>query len=160
MWGWAAPKTWTTRARALSVPARMSRGVVASQAASIRITLTTHATTAHDVGVNAVPQRDGCNGCAWLTALPNHLEFELRTVKPSLGDFRASFARYGVHDLHRAHYRHRSAFAQNVFTGRIRWIALACSMTPVCRRGDLQCMADRLDPESRAVLVNEGVHFF
>jgi hypothetical protein len=32
-------------------------------------------------------------------------------------------------------------------------------MTPVCRRGDLQRMADRLDPEAGAMFVNEGVHF-
>jgi hypothetical protein len=32
------------------------------------------------------------------------LEFELWTVKPPLRDFGASFARHGVHDLHRAHY--------------------------------------------------------
>jgi hypothetical protein len=44
----------------------------------------------NDVGVDAVPQRDGGNGCAWLTALPNHLEFELWTVKPPLEDFGAS----------------------------------------------------------------------
>ena len=35
--GWAAPKTETTRASAVSVPARMSMGAVASQMASMRI---------------------------------------------------------------------------------------------------------------------------
>jgi hypothetical protein len=74
----------------------------------------------NDVGVDAVPQRDGGNGCAWLTALPNNLVFELRTVKTPPGAFGASFARHGVHHLHRAHYRRGSAGAQDVFTGRIR----------------------------------------
>jgi len=36
--GWAAPNTETIRAKAVSVPARMSMGVVASQMASMRIT--------------------------------------------------------------------------------------------------------------------------
>ena len=36
-WGWAAPKTVIPRASAVSVPARMSGGAVASQAASMRI---------------------------------------------------------------------------------------------------------------------------
>jgi hypothetical protein len=42
-WGWAAPKTAMTRASALSVPALMSSGAVASQAASTRITAATRA---------------------------------------------------------------------------------------------------------------------
>jgi hypothetical protein len=32
-------------------------------------------------------------------------------------------------------------------------------MEPVRRRGNLQCCADRLDPVSNPVLVDEGVHF-
>jgi hypothetical protein len=54
-----------------------------------------------------------------LTALPDHLEFELWTVEAPLGDFGASIARHGVHDLHRAHYRRGLAWAQDVFTGRL-----------------------------------------
>jgi hypothetical protein len=43
--------------------------------------------------------------------------------------------------------------------GQQRWIALACRVTPICRRGDLQRSADRLDPQTSAVLVDEGIHF-
>jgi hypothetical protein len=74
----------------------------------------------HDVGVDAMLESDGCYGGASLAAFANDLEFELGTVKPPLGDFGASLARHGVHDLHRAHYRLGSAHAQDVFTGRIR----------------------------------------
>ena len=77
-----------------------------------------------DVGVDAVPQGNGGNGCPWLAALPNHLEFELRTVKTPLGNFGASIARHGVHDLHRAHYRRGSAAAQVVLAGRLRLASL------------------------------------
>jgi hypothetical protein len=52
---------------------------------------------------------DGGNGCARFSTLPNHLEFELGTVKPPRGDFGASSARHGVHDLHRAHCLRKSA---------------------------------------------------
>jgi TnpA family transposase len=78
----------------------------------------------HDVGVDAVFESDGCNRGASLAALTNSLEFELGAVKPALGDFGASLARHGVHDLHRAHYRRGSACAQDVFAGRIRISAL------------------------------------
>jgi len=74
----------------------------------------------HDVGVDAVFESDGCNRGASLAALTNSLEFELGTVKPALGDFGASLARHGVHDVHRAHYRQGSALAQDVFSARLR----------------------------------------
>ena len=45
-------------------------------------------------------------------ACPNNLKFELGTVIPSLGG--ASFARHGVHDVHRAHYLNLSAAIQDV----------------------------------------------
>jgi hypothetical protein len=73
----------------------------------------------HDVGVDAVFESDGCNRGASLAALTNSLEFELGAVKPAPGDFGASLARHGVHDLHRAHYRRGSAYAQDVLPGRI-----------------------------------------
>jgi hypothetical protein len=44
--------------------------------------------------------------------------------------------------------------------GQQRRIALARRVAPVSRRGDLQRAADRLDPESSAVLVDKGIHFF
>ena len=68
----------------------------------------------HDVGVYAAFESDRCYGSASLAALADSLEFELWTVKPSLGGFGASLARHGVHDLHRAHYRQGSALAQDV----------------------------------------------
>jgi hypothetical protein len=43
--------------------------------------------------------------------------------------------------------------------GQQRGIALARCMTPIRRRGDLQRAADRLNPATSAVLVDEGVHF-
>jgi len=43
--------------------------------------------------------------------------------------------------------------------GLQRRVALARRVAPVCRRGDLQRAADRLDPATSAVLVDEGVHF-
>jgi hypothetical protein len=41
-----------------------------------------------------------------------------------------------------------------------RGIALSGGMAPVSGRGDLQQLADRLDPETLTVLVDEGPHFF
>jgi len=38
-------------------------------------------------------------------------------------------------------------------------VALARRVAPVCRRGNLQRAADRLDPATSAVLVDEDVHF-
>jgi hypothetical protein len=32
-------------------------------------------------------------------------------------------------------------------------------MAPICRRGDLQRAADRFDPATSAILIDEGVHF-
>ena len=49
-----------------------------------------------------------------MAALADSLAFELWTVKPPIGDFGASLARHGVHDLRRAHYRRGSAPAQDV----------------------------------------------
>src|SRR4030095_13110018 len=43
--------------------------------------------------------------------------------------------------------------------GQQRRIALARRVAPIRRRGNLQRTADRLDPATSAVLVNEGVHF-
>jgi hypothetical protein len=40
-----------------------------------------------------------------------------------------------------------------------RRIAPARGVAPVCRWGNLQRAADRLDPKASAVLVDEGVHF-
>jgi hypothetical protein len=72
------------------------------------------------VGAYSVLERGGGNRGARLTAFPYYLEFELGTVKTSLGNFGASIARYGVHDLHRAHYLRNSTPAQDVLPGRIR----------------------------------------
>ena len=85
----------------------------------------------HDVGVHAVPQSDRCYGGTSLAALADSLAFELWTVKPTFGDFGASIARHGVHDLHRAHYRRGSAAAQYVLAGRLRG---GC--------GQFQCIVD------------------
>lgn len=99
----------------------------------------------HDVGVDAELEGDGCNGGARLATFANSLEFELWTVKLPLGDFGASFARHGVHDLHRAHYRPNSACAQDVFAGRIRNYS-----SPTCKSNALATqfgiLQDRLLP--------------
>jgi len=43
--------------------------------------------------------------------------------------------------------------------GQQRRAALARRVAPVRRRGNLQRAADRLDPVTSAMLVDEGVHF-
>jgi hypothetical protein len=41
-----------------------------------------------------------------------------------------------------------------------RRIAKLCSMAPVARRGNPQDLADRLDPEGVAMLIDEGLQDF
>src|SRR5690349_18673762 len=43
--------------------------------------------------------------------------------------------------------------------GQQRRVALSRRVVPLRRRGDLQRAADRLDPATSTVLVDEGVHF-
>lgn len=73
----------------------------------------------NNVGIDAVVQRHCGDGGARLAALRDNLELEFRTVKTPLGVFGASFARNGVHDVHRAHYLWQSARLQDVFPRRI-----------------------------------------
>ena len=75
----------------------------------------------HDVGVDAMLQCDPGNGRSGLGAGAYNLQLELRAVEtPLAGWCGASFARHGVHDVHRAHYLWMSARLQGVFAGRIR----------------------------------------
>ena len=73
----------------------------------------------HDVGVDAVDQCHAGHGGTALTALLRDLSLELGTVKTSRGAIGGSFARHGVHDLHRAHYLGNSASPQDVLPGRL-----------------------------------------
>ena len=75
----------------------------------------------HDVGIDAVLQSNSSNGRAGLRACLDNLQLEFRTVEPALGDFGgASFARHGVHDVHRAHYLNLFAVLQDGMPSRLR----------------------------------------
>ena len=56
----------------------------------------------------------------------NNLKFEFGTVIPSFGS--ASFARHGVHDVHRAHYLSQSAATQDAAPGRLLATGAALEM--------------------------------
>ena len=58
---------------------------------------------------------------------------------------------------HTLHLRQQQCIALGPLWPQRR-VALTRGMTPVRRRGDLQRCADRLDPATSAVLVDEGVH--
>src|SRR5690606_28278484 len=60
--------------------------------------------------------------------------------------------------VHALHLRRQARVAHRPCR-QPRGVASARRMTPVRRRGDLQRTADRLDPATSAVLVDEGVHF-
>jgi hypothetical protein len=60
--------------------------------------------------------------------------------------------------VHALHLRQQARISLGS-RGQQRRVALARRVAPVRRRGDLQRAADRLDPVSSAVLVDEGVHF-
>ena len=75
----------------------------------------------HDVGIDAVLQSHSSNGRARLRACLDDLQLEFRAVEPALGDFNgASFARHGVHDVHRAHYLNLFAVLQDGMASRLR----------------------------------------
>jgi hypothetical protein len=59
---------------------------------------------------------------------------------------------------HPLHLRHQDCVALGTCRQQ-RQLAHTGGMTSVRRRGDLQRAADRLDPVSKPVLVDEGVHF-
>ena len=66
----------------------------------------------NDVGIDAMLHGHPSYGCICSGACRNHLKFEFGTVITPLGG--ASFARHGVHDVHRAHYLNLSATIQDV----------------------------------------------
>ena len=74
----------------------------------------------NNVGVDAMAQRPGGDGAAGLATLRYPLEFEIGTIETPFGNFGASLARHGVHDIHGAHYLPPSAHLPGVFPGRIR----------------------------------------
>jgi hypothetical protein len=77
--------------------------------------------TVHDVGIDTVLQCHSSNGRAWKRACIDNLQLEFRTVEPAFGDLGgASFARHGVHDVHRAHYLNSSVGFQDGTAGRLR----------------------------------------
>lgn len=66
----------------------------------------------NDVGIDAMLHGNPSYGGICSGACRNHLKFEFGTVITPLGG--ASFARHGVHDVHRAHYLNLSAAIQDV----------------------------------------------
>ena len=60
--------------------------------------------------------------------------------------------------VHALHLRQQARITPGS-RGQQRRVALARRVAPVRRRGNLQRAADRLDPATSAVLVDEGVHF-
>ena len=75
----------------------------------------------HDVGIDAMLQSHSSNGRARLRACLDNLQLELCAVKPPCGDLGgASFARHGVHDVHRAHYLNSSVVHQGGMPSRLR----------------------------------------
>lgn len=55
-------------------------------------------------------QSHSSNGRAGLRTCLDNLQLEFSAVEPALGDLGgASFARHGVHDVHRAHYLNSKA---------------------------------------------------
>ena len=74
----------------------------------------------HDVGIDAVLQGHSSNGRARLPACLDNLQLEFWAVEPALGDLGgASFARHGVHDVHRAHYLSSSVSHQDGMPSRL-----------------------------------------
>jgi hypothetical protein len=81
----------------------------------------------HDVGIDTVLQCHSSNGRAWKRACIDNLQLEFMTVEPALGDLGgASFARHGVHDVHRAHYLNSSVELQDGMPSRLRSSQRAC----------------------------------
>ena len=86
----------------------------------------------HDVGIDAVRQGHASHGRAALTALLHDLGLELGTVETPLRAIGGSFARHGVHDLHRAHFVLNSASPQDVLPGRIQLTMLLTASRLTC----------------------------
>jgi hypothetical protein len=63
-----------------------------------------------------------------------------------------------VRVVHALHLRHQAGVALRPCRQQ-RGVALPGRVAPIRRRGNLQRAADRLDPATSAVLVDEGVHF-
>ena len=74
--------------------------------------------TVHDIGVDAIGQGHDGHGRSGLVAILGGLGLDLWAVNASLGPIGLSFARHGVHDLHRAHYLLNAASPQGVLPGR------------------------------------------
>ena len=74
----------------------------------------------HDVGIDAMGQRDAGYRSAKHLGLGSDLDLELRAVQTSLGGRGDRLARHRVHDLHRAHDARLSVLSQDGFAGRLQ----------------------------------------
>ena len=99
----------------------------------------------HDVGIDAVLQSNSSNGRAGLRACLDNMQLEFRTVEPALGDLGgASFARHGVHDVHRAHYLNLFAVLQDGMPSRLPCWEVYVGRTHQAKAGGLVRPSDRL----------------